>query len=49
MRAVPLPRAPSLDLGEITEKGSLNQRALRTHHTDLIAALYAAKTGPLIL
>jgi feruloyl-CoA synthase len=48
-RAIPLPRPPALDLGEITEKGSLNQRALRSHHADLIAALYAAPTGPLIL
>ncbi len=40
-RAVVLPRAPDFDRGEITEKGSLNQRALRAGCADLIAALYA--------
>jgi feruloyl-CoA synthase len=39
-RAALLPHAPSFDRGELTEKGSLNQRALRTHNADLIAKIY---------
>jgi feruloyl-CoA synthase len=33
--------APSFDRGETTEKGSLNQRALRANRSELVAALYA--------
>jgi feruloyl-CoA synthase len=33
--------APSLDKGEITDKGSINQRAVLTHRADLVEALYA--------
>lgn len=40
-RAVVLERDPSFDRGEITEKGSLNQRALRANHADLVTAIYA--------
>ncbi|MGJ8623744.1 MAG: feruloyl-CoA synthase [Yoonia sp.] len=39
-RIIVLPRAPSFDKGEVTEKGSLNQRALRSNFTDTIAQLY---------
>jgi feruloyl-CoA synthase len=39
-RATVLPTAPSLDHGEITDKGSVNQRAVLRHRTDLIAKLY---------
>jgi feruloyl-CoA synthase len=35
-----LPHEPSLDRGEVTEKGSLNQRALRTHNARTIEAMY---------
>lgn len=31
----------NLDRGEVTDKGSVNQRAVRNHRTDLVAALYA--------
>lgn len=31
---------PSIDLGEITDKGSLNQRAILKHRADLINQLY---------
>lgn len=48
-RAAILPTAPNLDAGEITEKGSLNQRAMRAHNDPLIAQLYATTDGPLIL
>jgi feruloyl-CoA synthase len=41
-RAIVLQDAPSFDRGEVTEKGSLNQRALRAARTDLIARLYGA-------
>ncbi|MEX3667055.1 feruloyl-CoA synthase [Paraburkholderia phenoliruptrix] len=32
--------APSLDLGEITDKGSINQRAVLTHRAQLVEALH---------
>ena len=41
-RARILPVAPSLDRGEITDKGSINQRAVLSHHADLVAELYSA-------
>ncbi|MDF1728249.1 MAG: AMP-binding protein [Sulfitobacter sp.] len=44
-RVAVLDRAPSFDRGEITEKGSLNQRALRSNNADLIAEMYAGRTG----
>jgi feruloyl-CoA synthase len=39
-RAMLLPSAPSLDHGEITDKGSINQRALLEHRAACVAALY---------
>jgi feruloyl-CoA synthase len=39
-RAVVLPTAPSLDHGEITDKGSVNQRTVLRHRSDLITELY---------
>ena len=47
-RALWLPVPPSLDLGEITDKGSINQRAMLTNHTALVAQLYADSPGPLV-
>jgi feruloyl-CoA synthase len=47
-RAVVLTQEPSFDRGEVTEKGSLNQRAMRKTHADLITALYAGQ-GDMIL
>jgi feruloyl-CoA synthase len=41
-RAAILPSAPSLDHGEITDKGSINQRAVLKHRAEDVAALYAA-------
>lgn len=32
---------PSIDLGEITDKGSLNQRAILKHRADLVEKLYS--------
>ena len=40
-RAVVLQDAPSFDRGEVTEKGSLNQRAMRSNNEELIERLYA--------
>ncbi|MDU8912283.1 feruloyl-CoA synthase [Aestuariicoccus sp. MJ-SS9] len=41
--AVVLEEDPSFDKGEITEKGSLNQRALRGNYAGLVAAMYAGE------
>lgn len=40
-RALLLHEPPSIDAGEITDKGSINQRAVLAHRADLVAALYA--------
>ncbi|PUB18983.1 feruloyl-CoA synthase [Yoonia sediminilitoris] len=40
-RAIILQDLPSFDRGEVTEKGSLNQRALRNNRTDTLARLYS--------
>jgi feruloyl-CoA synthase len=39
-RALLLADAPSLDLGEVTDKGSINQRAVLTHRAALVEKLY---------
>jgi feruloyl-CoA synthase len=44
-RASLLPVAPSLDRGEITDKGSINQRAVLEHHADLVEQLYSPTPG----
>jgi feruloyl-CoA synthase len=44
-RALLIPSPPSLDHGEITDKGSINQRAVLHHRAECVAQLYA--TGPL--
>lgn len=44
-RAMILPHDPSLDRGELTEKGSLNQRALRAHNEETIARMYRSDDG----
>jgi feruloyl-CoA synthase len=41
VRVLVLERAPSIDKGEITDKGSLNQRAMLQHNADLAEALYS--------
>jgi feruloyl-CoA synthase len=40
-KAMLLPSPPSLDQGEITDKGSINQRAVLRCRAELVAALYA--------
>jgi feruloyl-CoA synthase len=40
-RAILLDTPLSIDRGEVTDKGSINQRAVLQHRTDIIEALYA--------
>jgi len=40
-RAILLIEPPSLDVGEVTDKGSINQRAVLAHRAALVEALYA--------
>jgi len=44
-RALVLSEPPSLDSGEMTDKGSINQRAVLERRKDLLAALYAEPPG----
>ena len=48
-RAVLLAEPPSIDRGEITDKGSINQRAVLTHRAALVEALYDAKDADVLL
>ena len=41
-RLILMEAPPSLDKGEITDKGSINQRAVLTHRAELVEELYAA-------
>ena len=40
-RALVLAEPPSIDRGEITDKGSINQRAVLTHRAAAVESLYA--------
>jgi len=46
-RALLLAQPPSIDRGEITDKGSINQRAVLSHRAELVELLYAG-TDPAI-
>src|SRR5262245_27007793 len=48
-RAMLLAEAPSLDAGEITDKGSINQRAVLDRRAHLLAELSAAVPSPRVL
>jgi feruloyl-CoA synthase len=48
-RAVLMASPPDIDKGEITDKGSINQRAVRHSRPQLIEALYAESPGSDIL
>ncbi len=48
-RAAVLMRPLSIDLGEVTDKGSVNQRAVLRHRADLVEALYATEGGNLVV
>ena len=45
-RAILLAEPPSLDVGEITDKGSINQRAVLTHRAALVEQLYLNPPPP---
>ncbi len=48
-RAILLGEPPSLDAGEMTDKGSINQRAVLTRRADLVAELYAPTPSPRVI
>ncbi len=48
-RAILLAEPPSLDAGEMTDKGSINQRAVLSRRAALVAELYACETSPRVL
>ena len=48
-RAILLGEPPSLDAGEMTDKGSINQRAVLERRADLVAELYASEPSPRML
>jgi feruloyl-CoA synthase len=49
MRAVLLAEPPSLDIGEMTDKGSINQRAVLAHRAALVEELYAEPPPPHVI
>jgi feruloyl-CoA synthase len=48
-RAIVLESPPSLDAGEVTDKGSLNQRAILEHRRSLVDALYTDVPPPYVI
>ena len=46
-RALILADPPSIDLGEVTDKGSINQRVVLAHRTAAVETLYSG--GPDVL
>lgn len=48
-RLAVLGEPPSIDAGEITDKGSINQRAVLEHRAELVAALYSAQPPACVL
>lgn len=48
-RALLMAELPDIDKGEVTDKGSINQRAVRTHRAHLVEALYADTPGDTII
>ncbi len=48
-RAIILREPPSLDAGEVTDKGSINQRAVLTRRAALVADLYAEPPPPHVI
>jgi feruloyl-CoA synthase len=49
VRALVLEAPPSIDTSEITDKGSINQRAVLNHRAALVEALYADPPGSNVL
>jgi feruloyl-CoA synthase len=48
-RAILLSEPPSLDVGEVTDKGSINQRAVLAHRAALVEDLYADPPPPHVI
>ncbi|MEN3336373.1 MAG: feruloyl-CoA synthase [Acidobacteriota bacterium] len=48
-RAVLLDTPPSFEAAEITDKGSINQRAILAHRSDIVDALYAGPGDDLLM
>jgi len=48
-RALLLAAPPSIDRGEVTDKGSINQRAVLSHRADLVERLYAERPDAEVL
>jgi feruloyl-CoA synthase len=48
-RALLLESGPSIDKSEMTDKGSINQRAVLANRAELVRLLYAAGSDPRIL
>jgi feruloyl-CoA synthase len=48
-RALLMDEAPSIDAGEITDKGYINQRAVLQKRSHLVEALYAGEPGAEII
>jgi feruloyl-CoA synthase len=48
-RALVLVEPPSIDRGEITDKGSINQRAVLTHRAADVERLYAGGSGDVLV
>jgi feruloyl-CoA synthase len=48
-RAILMSAPPSIDLGEVTDKGSINQRAVLTHRAALVEAMYAGNDPSILL
>ena len=49
VRAILLDEPPSLDAGEVTDKGSLNQRKVLERRAALVEELYAPGPSPRVL
>jgi len=49
MRELLLAEPPSLDIGEMTDKGSINQRAVLVHRARLVEELYAEPPPPSVI
>jgi feruloyl-CoA synthase len=48
-RAILLGEPPSLDAGEMTDKGSINQRAVLSRRAELVGELYAPAPSPRVI
>ena len=49
VRAILLDTPPSIDLGEITDKGSINQSAVLRHRADAVDELYQVPCSPRVI